>query len=310
MWKNFFFFSGSQRVGIMLLIFLIVLFSIIHLYLPHFSGKACFCTDSLCLTEFEAFKMSLISLDSMQKKARFQLYGNRERTLYHSRNNQYTPTHSLFLFNPNLLDSGGFITLGLKSYVASNILKYRRRGGKFLDKTDFSRIYGISEGKYAELAPFIELPSEDSIMTEVKPDKDAKRIPGTIVELNTVDSAELMQIKGIGKGYACSIIRFRQQAGGFVCTEQLLEIYGMTQKNYERIKPYCAVNADLVRKINVNTASVDKLRAHPYLNFYQAKQIYELRRKKGKLSGLSDLKGLSELNDSILMKIMPYLRFD
>jgi competence ComEA-like helix-hairpin-helix protein len=308
MWKNFFFFSGSQRAGIVLLVFLIVLFSIINFYLPKFSGEVSFGADSACLTEFESFKKSLLSLDSLKKMERIQSFENRVN--YTFRDNFKNRTCRLFYFNPNELDSAGFISLGLKPYVASNIIKYRMKGGKFRDKKSFSRVYGIPEEKFIELEPFIAIPSEDLTVAESNHDKDTEKNVISIVELNSADTTDLMKIKGIGKGFARSILRFRQQTGGFVGVEQLREIYGMTPENFERIKSYCTVNPDLVNKININTASVDKLRAHPYLNFYQARQIYELRRKRGKLTGMTDLKSLSELNDSVLLKIKPYLKFE
>ena len=310
MWKNFFYFSGSQRAGIILLVCLIVLFSVLNFYLPRLSGETDFDSDSVSMTVFENFKQSLESLDSIRNLERSKLYSQRENS-YSSQDKPESHVYRTFPFNPNTLDSAGFVALGLKPNVASNILKYRRKGGKFKDKAAFSRVYGIVEEKFAELEPFIEIPHQDTVESEIKQKQDIQNIElEFFVELNTADTSELMQIKGIGRGYARSIIRFRQQTGGFVSPDQLSEIYGMTHENLERIKPYCTVNPDLVNKINVNAASVDKLRAHPYLNFYQAKQIYELRRKKGKLSGLSALKGLSELNDSILKKISPYLKFD
>ena len=307
MWKNFFFFSGSQRAGILLLVMLIVLSSIINFYLPRLYGHDSLVCDSVCNAEFEEFKKSLLSIDSLRKKERFHSFEKRKNPTPKHENFTYT----LFPFDPNELDSTGFVELGLKPYVASNILKYRKKGGKFRDKNSFSRVYGIPEEKFTELEPYMIFPANDSTIADNKPlDQKEKSYTTVTIELNTADTAELMQIKGIGKGYARSIIRFRQQTGGFVQIEQLREVYGMTPENFERIKPYCTVNPTLVNKINVNTASVDKLRAHPYLNFYQARQIYELRRKKGKLTGLSDLKSLSELNDSVLVKIMPYLKFE
>lgn len=308
MWKNFLFFSGSQRAGLLLLVFLIVLFSIINFYLPRFSGDVSFVADSTCLVEFERFKNSLVSLDSLKRKVHFQSFENSVN--YTFRENFKNKPCSLFHFNPNELDSTGFVSLGLRPYVASNILKYRMKGGKFRDKKSFSRVYGIPEEKFIELEPFITIPSYDLTVAESKPDNDMQSNIFSIVELNSADTAALMQIKGIGKGFARSIIRFRQQTGGFVRVEQLREIYGMTPENFEKIQSYCTVNKDLVNKININTASVDKLRAHPYLNFYQARQIYELRRKRGKLTGMTDLKSLSELNDSVLLKIKPYLKFE
>jgi competence ComEA-like helix-hairpin-helix protein len=119
-----------------------------------------------------------------------------------------------------------------------------------------------------------------------------------------------MQVKGIGRGYAKGIVRFRRETGGFISVEQLREVYGMSPENFERIRSSCTVNIDLVRKINVNTATVERLNAHLYLNFYQSKAIYELRRKKGKLNGMTDLKGLSEFKPEDLSKIQPYLTFE
>ena len=92
--------------------------------------------------------------------------------------------------------------------------------------------------------------------------------------------------------------------------DQLGEIYGMNQQNLELIRPFCCVNRDLVRKIRVNIASVERLKSHPYLNFYQSKAIYELRRKKGKLKAVTDLNVLPEFTPESLAKINPYLSFE
>jgi competence ComEA-like helix-hairpin-helix protein len=307
MWKDFFFFSGSQRAGIILLVFLIVISSIINFYLPRCSDDISFVADSADMSEFEDFKKSLVSLDSLREKQRFKSLERKFNSFFKEKNEE--EPCMLFPFDPNVLDSAGFVDLGLKPYVAANIIKYRVKGGRFRDKESFSRVYGVSEEKYRELEPYISI-SPDPPIADVTSTNSKKITTVAIVELNSADTAGLMQVKGIGKGYARSIIRFRLQTGGFTCVEQLREIYGMTPENFEKIKPFCTVNPTLVNQINVNTASVDKLRAHPYLNFYQARQIYELRRKKGKLTGLADLRDLSELNDSVLLKIKPYLKFE
>ncbi|MFZ4583398.1 MAG: helix-hairpin-helix domain-containing protein, partial [Paludibacter sp.] len=124
------------------------------------------------------------------------------------------------------------------------------------------------------------------------------------------DTTELMQVYGIGRGYAKAIVRFRQQTGGFVSVEQLRELFGMTDANFDKISPSCTVNMQLVRKIAVNTASVEKLNAHPYLNFYESKAIYEFRRRKGKLNAATQLSVLSEIKPETLRKISPYLSFE
>jgi DNA uptake protein ComE-like DNA-binding protein len=141
-------------------------------------------------------------------------------------------------------------------------------------------------------------------------EKSVSKKSDAIVDLNSADTALLMQVKGIGRGYAKGIVRFRQSTGGFVSVDQLSEIYGMRPENIEKIRPYCTVNTSLVQKIRVNTASVDRMKSHPYINFYKAKVIYELRRKKGKLRDVNDLKESPEFTDQDLIRLKPYLNFD
>lgn len=310
MWKNFFYFSGSQRAGILLLIFLIISVSLIDKFLPLFFEHEEESPDTFFLAEINDFKKSLISVDSI-KMAGYK----RHYQTYYSQKNSYYKTdqkiNKLFPFDPNKLDSTGFVLLGLKPYIISNILKYRSKA-PFRDKESFARIYGISEEKYKELAGYIQLPEKGQNRKDATDKQIFTNSLGELnrVELNTADTTDLIQIKGIGHSYARAIIRFRKQAGGFVSVDQLSEINGMTPENLNKIKPFCTVDLQFVQKIKVNIASVEKLKAHPYLNFYQAKQIYELRRKKGKLLGMDDLKSLSELDDITIAKISAYLNFE
>ena len=265
------------------------------------------------MAAFETFKQSLVSLDSIRESKKSNTYSRVDKSVLERSSQPLSPEVHLFPFNPNTLDSAGFISLGLKPYVVSNILKYRRKGGQFRDSEALRKIHGLTEKQFADIASYIQIPQANT--SQLK--KEFKYVSAmeepaaeVLVELNTADTTQLMQVKGIGKGYARAIVRFRQQTGGFTSTAQLREIYGMTDENYQRILPFCTVNPDVIQKIKINTASVDKLRSHPYLNFYQAKQIYELRRKKGKLANLQDIENLSELNDSVMMKIEPYLSFE
>lgn len=318
MWKDFFFFSVSQRIGIVVIVCLIVLCTIINFCIPYLSFDDDFQNDPADMAAFETFKQSLVSLDSIRESKKSNTYSRVDKSVLGRSTQQLSPEVHLFPFNPNTLDSAGFISLGLKPYVVSNILKYRRKGGQFRDSEALRKIHGLTEKQFADIASYIQIPKANTSQANTSQQKKESKCVSTmeepavtiLVELNTADTTQLMQVKGIGKGYARAIVRFRQQTGGFTSTAQLREIYGMTDENYQRILPFCTVNPDVIQKIKINTASVDKLRSHPYLNFYQAKQIYELRRKKGKLANLQDIENLSELNDSVLMKIEPYLSFE
>ena len=201
-------------------------------------------------------------------------------------------------------------SISLYSFIASNILKYRSKGGWFKTPADFGKVYGITPEKLKELEPFMTVHEKKQTKTDSLFLKRKDKKKDIIVELNSADTTLLMLVTGIGRGYAKGIIRFRQLTGGFVNVDQLTEIYGMRQENFEKILPFCKVNAALIKKIKVNKASVERLKSHPYLNFYQSKAIYELRRKKGKLNNINELKILSEFSSESLTKIETYLSFE
>jgi len=223
------------------------------------------------------------------------------------------PLVQLFKFNPNAADSITFIKLGIQPYAIKNIIKYREKGGKFNNAEAFAKVYGISQEKYEELKPYIDIENEPS--NEKKTDsitlklKTTEQFTEKRVEINSADTTELMSVKGIGRKYAIGIVKYRKILGGYYDIEQLREVYGMTADNFEKIRDKLTVDKSLINKIDVNTASLDRLKAHPYLNFYQAKAIYELRRNKIKLKKISELDFLNEFTPEQLKKIEPYLKF-
>jgi DNA uptake protein ComE-like DNA-binding protein len=132
---------------------------------------------------------------------------------------------------------------------------------------------------------------------------------GTVIELNESDTIQLMKIPGVGPAFAKRIAGYRNLLGGFYRLEQLQEVYGMYEELYEKITPYLRVDSNRVTFIPVNTASLDKLKSHPYINFYQAKAIIEMRKKKGKLNTISELILLEEFTEEDMNRIRCYLSF-
>jgi DNA uptake protein ComE-like DNA-binding protein len=309
MWKDFFYFSKGQRTGIVVLIVLILMALLANYMLPFFfpttqkDGTA-------FLKEAAQFKRSLISLDSVRNAEWQRKYAEQQHR--YEQNYKIFPkkvteeTNSLFTFDPNTVDSATFIRLGLKPFIAANILRYRKAGGRFKTKEDFGKVYGILPAKYKELETYIDIAE----IMQIKNETSTTKRTDIIVDLNSADTTLLMQVKGIGRGYAKGIVRFRQQTGGFISVDQLSEIYGMRPENLERIRPFCKVNVDLVQKIKVNIATAERFKSHPYFNFYQAKALYELRRKKGKLKDIVELKELPDFTPESIQKLKPYLSFE
>ena len=63
------------------------------------------------------------------------------------------------------------------------------------------------------------------------------------------------------------------------------------------------------KKININTATKDEMKIHPYIKWNLANAIVEYRNQHGNFSSLEDLKQISLITDEIFNKIKIYLTF-
>ena len=68
----------------------------------------------------------------------------------------------------------------------------------------------------------------------------APRQPLHPVDLNTATVTELMQLPHIGQKTAERIVVFRKQHGGFQRPEELMNVKGIGEKAFSRIKPFLA----------------------------------------------------------------------
>lgn len=201
-------------------------------------------------------------------------------------------------FNPNHLSAEQWRKLGLTDQQIGIIKNYEAKGGRFYTKQDLKKIYTITAQDYRRLQPYINLP-----------DGATENKAPVIVELNSADSVKLTQINGIGPGYAIRIMRYRDRLGGFYRKEQLKEIFGIDSIKYLDIAPQVSVNAAKIKKININTITLNNLLVFPYLTYKQKNAVIEYRNQHGPYKALADLSNIPIIDGGILRKIEPYIEF-
>ncbi|MCL2683172.1 MAG: helix-hairpin-helix domain-containing protein [Bacteroidales bacterium] len=127
------------------------------------------------------------------------------------------------------------------------------------------------------------------------------------VQANTCDTLDLQQIRGIGSTISKRIIRYREQLGGFVRKEQLLEVWGIDSARYVQIESAFIIDKKNIRKLNINTASIRELQNHPYLDYYQAKAIVQTRDQQGFYENIADILKLALIDRETFDLIRDYL---
>ena len=249
-------------------------------------------------------------------------------------------SEELFCFDPNTADSTALLKLGLRPWQVRNIYKYRAHGGIYRKPEDFARLYGLSAHQYKRLLPYIRIAKEyrmtaaeyvesmgkgerisyyknnqnisydnrrQGINSEKTTPSDYPRkiSTGEHIILNTADTTQLQRVPGIGSYYSKVIMRYGERLGGYVSIDQLDEIEDFPQET----KKYFIIDSPSPRRLNLNTMSLNELKRHPYINYYQAKAIIDYRRINGQIRSLQQLSTSPDFTEETIKRLLPYVTY-
>lgn len=128
-----------------------------------------------------------------------------------------------------------------------------------------------------------------------------------ILELNSVDSVQLVSLQGIGPFYASQILKYRRKIGGYYQIEQLLEVWKMRPETYAVLTEKLFVDSDKIQKIQLNTITFEELYRHPYLSYAQANSIVKMRAQSNGFKHISDIKKSKLIDAKVFDQLLPYL---
>jgi len=238
-----------------------------------------------------------------------------------------------FPFDPNTADSVALRRLGLAEWQVRSLYHYRAAGGIFREKEDFARLYGLTVGQYRRLEPYIRIGDDyrpaSTLFPERKQDRfehtgkrgnqdtlqvvaDStgtrhryKLMAGETIDLNVGDTAVYRRVPGIGSYYARRIADYGKRLGGYVSIAQLDEIDDFPSE----AKAFFTVSEHPLQPLYVNRLSLNELKRHPYINYYQARCIVEYRRLYGPLHNLNELRLLPEFTEKDFIRLSPYVDY-
>ena len=81
----------------------------------------------------------------------------------------------------------------------------------------------------------------------------------------------------------------------------------MDSVRYNDIAPHLYTDPADIQKIDLNSATLDELKRHPYLDYYQARAIVQLRDAAGPFRTISDILKIPIIDNETYSHLSPYL---
>ncbi|MDB5205691.1 MAG: helix-hairpin-helix protein [Flavisolibacter sp.] len=305
--KDYFTFGKRDRIGAFVIVAVLV-GSILVPKLFSNTGKP------MALKEDSVLVKAIDTLQTRQLAAKKY---SRDQNGYSDRNNNYQYESSqkaafingeLFQFDPNTITAGDWQRLGLNEKTSKTIEKYVSKGGKFYKPEDLMKIWGMPEGFYERVKSYVAITSvaKNYPAYENKPFvREAKKM--VVVNINEGDTSSFIALPGIGSKLSSRIIGFREKLGGFYSVDQIGETYGLPDSTFQMIKGQLQIDGTSIKKININTATKDELKVHPYIRWNLANAIVEYRNQHGAYKNLEELKNIVVVDEVTFGKLVHYL---
>lgn len=178
---------------------------------------------------------------------------------------------------------------------AEVFIRWRNQSG-FRDMEEIRACYVVSDSIADVLEQYVIFPERELSPFE-KP-----------IDINSADSATLIQVVGIGPKTVNAIIQYRQRLGGFYSTEQLCEVQGVTESNYEKIVKQVYCDKEKLHTIDVNSCTANDL-IHPYINRIHIRKFIRQRQLSGEWASIDEMVQQGIFTTEEAMQIKPYFIF-
>ncbi|MCS7189349.1 MAG: helix-hairpin-helix domain-containing protein [Bacteroidia bacterium] len=200
-------------------------------------------------------------------------------------------------FNLNEIDSSTLVLYQIcRPVSARRLVRYRKKIGRFSQWNQIDSLYGLNRLERYRLRRYGVL----------GPSRSYNQKSPKLLDINAASAEELERLPGIGFRTAERIVKYRSKLRYFVRVEQLREVWGLQEENYNKARPYLYVGPPQESPLSLRKASVEELASHPYISWRLARFLYQ------KSQSWKDMPIPSEiwqnwLPDSLRERLSPYL---
>lgn len=289
--KSYFNFTKYQRLGLVLLLSLIVIFQVAFYFID-------FSQPEKSTSEKQQWLALQSEIDSLKQ-------------------NVPTSSYKIYPFNPNFITDFKGYKLGMTVEQIDRLLAFRKQGKFANSPEEFQQVTGISDSLLKAISPYFKFPdwvnkknsgAKSNWVDYSKTNYDKKE-KVVILDINSATKEDLMKVYGIGDGLSERILKQKEVFGEFVSMEQMSDVWGLSPEVIEKLnQSFRVINIAKPKKININNASIKELGQFPYFRYPISKNIVTYRSMNGDIK-IEDLTKIKDFPVDKIKIIALYLEF-
>ncbi len=286
--KSYLQFSKSQRLGLLTLFALLIVFQLFFYFLE---------SNVVNTPESHPAKQQWLSLQSRMDTAATA---------------QSHEKPKIYPFNPNFITDFKGYKLGMSVVEIDRLLAFRKTNRYVNSAAEFQQVTQVSDSLLAQIAPFFKFPDwvKDKNRHSFSQSKSFEKKTPAVIDINLATQEDLKAVYGIGNGLSERILKEKERLGGFVSMQQMADVWGLSADVVAKLQASFKVSQiPEVKKIKINEATVKELTQFPYFRYALAKSIVTYRSMNGGIKGVEDLVKISGFPIDKVDIIALYLEF-
>jgi DNA uptake protein ComE-like DNA-binding protein len=287
--KSHFWYQKSQRNGILMIVFLILILQSIILF-SEFTSPDTFDLNS---TEILTIRKQIDSLQAIEKEHR---------------------RPKMFPFNPNYISDYKGEQLGMSLAEIDRLLLYRKKNKFINSKREFQKITKVSDSLLVTISPYFKFPewvskkNQENNRTPLEDEQNQKKKTLSTRDINKATKEDLKTIYGIGEKLSERIIKYRSKLQGFSFKSQLYEVWGLEKEIAAKlVSTFKIIEKPKIKKLNINVLTFKELLSNPYIDYDLCKKIFEYKDEIAEFQNISELKKIKDFPLSKYDRIVLYL---
>ena len=212
-------------------------------------------------------------------------------------------TVKLFYFDPNTIDSMEALRLGIPQKQVNTLLRYRNKGGRFYNKEDIAKLYGLKKELVEKLIPYVVIQNKQRnrlyrnklSSTYNKTSSTYKNEDDWSIDINTSDEMQWAKHTKLNAAVIKNLIKYRNYIGGFSKLNQIKKVYGFNEADYYVLIPHLKLGKLNMQKPNASTMSFEQWKQVGIFADREIVKILRIRKEKGGHIGWKELVILFDL---------------